>query len=209
MNTIYKRRYSKQKSNTLTDYAWTHLEKERQKTGTYRIQSSTHERASLIALNGHIQTVNLAQRTCTCQDFQEYEMPCRHAQQVIHDRGLDVEDYISNFYTLDEYRRTYLDFLPPINPQEINEEIFCTAPPRQKKPERLKTARKRRKIRPTKLHHYSICGSSTHKRQAIHTNQFRRHTWDPLNILPFHSQFLLYNIICLFLSCLLLKGCQI
>ena len=53
---------------------------------------------------------------------------------------------------------------------------MCKAPPRQKVPGRPKKARIRHKIRPTKPHYCSICGSSKHKRQSC---AHRRDTEEP------------------------------
>ena len=86
------------------------------------------------------------------------------------------KDYINKLYILEKYKVTYLVFLPPIKSDNISKNLIYKASPRQKTLGRLKKARIRYKIRPTKPHHCSICGSSKHKRQSC---AHRRDTEEP------------------------------
>ncbi|XP_062085513.1 uncharacterized protein LOC133791608 [Humulus lupulus] len=43
-------------------------------------------------------TVNIHNKTCTCNRFQEDKMPCGHAVAVIAKRNLGVYDYCAKFY---------------------------------------------------------------------------------------------------------------
>lgn len=43
---------------------------------------------------------------CECKEFQEQQIPCRHAICVALYYNLDLEDYISNYYSITAYRAT-------------------------------------------------------------------------------------------------------
>ena len=125
---------------------------------------------------GYTKAVDLPTKHYTYNDFQKLELPYRHAQQVCRDQNLEKKDYINKSYILEKYRATYLAFLPPIKPDDIPKDPTCNTPPRQKTLNRPKKTRIRRKIRPIKSHHCSICGSSKHKRQSC---THRRDTEEP------------------------------
>ena len=171
MTTVYKRRTEKMtKSTRLTDYAYTYLEDERKRTGWYVVYPSNNRQASIQATTGFIRIVDLQERTCSCGDFQELLLPCRHAQQLCREicegPRKEREYYVSECYTLDEYRETYQDSIPPIEPNIVEEDPTCKAPPRQKTAGRPKKQRIRHKVRPTKALHCSTCGRDGHNRRT-------------------------------------------
>ncbi|XP_062103045.1 uncharacterized protein LOC133814043 [Humulus lupulus] len=51
--------------------------------------------------------VNIQNRRCTCNRFQEYEMPCGHAVAVIAKRNLGVWDYCTKFYKTEMLKALY------------------------------------------------------------------------------------------------------
>ena len=46
--------------------------------------------------NGY--TVNLPSRSCTCRKWDLSGIPCRHAVSAIRENGMEVDDYISDYY---------------------------------------------------------------------------------------------------------------
>ncbi|XP_062100717.1 uncharacterized protein LOC133806639 [Humulus lupulus] len=52
-------------------------------------------------------TVNIHNRTCTCNRFQEDEMPCGHVVAVIAKRNLGVYDYCAKFYKTETLKALY------------------------------------------------------------------------------------------------------
>ncbi|XP_062103374.1 uncharacterized protein LOC133814429 [Humulus lupulus] len=52
-------------------------------------------------------TVNIHNRTCTCNRFQEDEMPCGHAVVVIAKRNMGVYDYCAQFYKTETLKVLY------------------------------------------------------------------------------------------------------
>ncbi|XP_062080173.1 uncharacterized protein LOC133784922 [Humulus lupulus] len=52
-------------------------------------------------------TINIQNRTCTCNRFQEDETPCGHAVGVITKRNLKVYDYCVKFYKTKTLKTLY------------------------------------------------------------------------------------------------------
>ncbi|XP_062103576.1 uncharacterized protein LOC133814659 [Humulus lupulus] len=61
-------------------------------------------------------TVNIHNRTCTCNRFQEDEMPCGHAVVVIAKRNLSVYDYCAKFYRTETLKALYQENVHPLPP---------------------------------------------------------------------------------------------
>ncbi|XP_062118536.1 uncharacterized protein LOC133832174 [Humulus lupulus] len=61
-------------------------------------------------------TVNIHNRTCTCNKFQEDEMPCGHAVAVIAKRNLRVYDYCAKFYKTETLKALYQENVHPLPP---------------------------------------------------------------------------------------------
>ncbi|XP_062081124.1 uncharacterized protein LOC133785925 [Humulus lupulus] len=59
-------------------------------------------------------TVNIHNRTCTCNRFQEDEMPCGHAVTVIAKRNLGVYDYCAKFYKTETLKAMYEENVHPL-----------------------------------------------------------------------------------------------
>ena len=51
--------------------------------------------------------VDLEAKTCTCHDFQDYEMPCDHAVALCMKQEREPEDFVSPIFTVAEYKATY------------------------------------------------------------------------------------------------------
>ena len=51
--------------------------------------------------------VNLRYKTCTCNMFQEWEIPCKHAIAVCKRRNLDPLVLVGNNWKLENYRKMY------------------------------------------------------------------------------------------------------
>ncbi|XP_062088748.1 uncharacterized protein LOC133795308 [Humulus lupulus] len=59
-------------------------------------------------------TVNIHNRTCTCNRFQEDEIPCGHAVAVIAKRNLSVYDYCAKFYRTETLKALYQENVHPL-----------------------------------------------------------------------------------------------
>ncbi|XP_062085876.1 uncharacterized protein LOC133791982 [Humulus lupulus] len=60
-------------------------------------------------------TVNIHNRTCTCNRFHEDEMSCGHAVVVITKRNLGVYDYCVNFYKTETLKALYQENVHPLS----------------------------------------------------------------------------------------------
>ncbi|CAN0148704.1 unnamed protein product [Ectocarpus fasciculatus] len=58
--------------------------------------------------------VNLTDKFCSCERFQDMQYPCSHACGFILSRGLSLEDYVSDFYKRECYSNTYSHSVPAI-----------------------------------------------------------------------------------------------
>ncbi|XP_060969880.1 uncharacterized protein LOC133037083 [Cannabis sativa] len=58
--------------------------------------------------------VNLLDKTCECNRFQQDEIPCAHAIAVFSKRGLRVYDYVADYYKTDEMKATYDTTVNPL-----------------------------------------------------------------------------------------------
>src|SRR5437588_6749939 len=100
MNTIYKRQRQVMKNTRWTTAAWNHIQEQKREAGQYRVLSSAEGQAIVIHLTGVQHIVKLKERICTCLEFQDRELPCRHAIAVCDVEGKDPETYISNLYSI-------------------------------------------------------------------------------------------------------------
>ncbi|XP_062100867.1 uncharacterized protein LOC133806794 [Humulus lupulus] len=63
-------------------------------------------------------TVNIHNRTCTCNMFQVDEMPCGRAVAVIAKRNLSVYDYCAKFYRTETLKALYQENVHPLPHQD-------------------------------------------------------------------------------------------
>ncbi|XP_072085035.1 uncharacterized protein [Arachis hypogaea] len=77
---------------------------------------------------GHKVGVNLAQRTCTCNVWQLTGMPCRHAVAAMYKIGVNPEDFVHTWLTMDSIRATYAHTMKPVNSEEYWEPTDAPRP---------------------------------------------------------------------------------
>ena len=111
--------------------------------------------------------VDLEAKTCTCHDFQDYEMQCDHAVALCMKQEREPEDFVSPIFTIAEYKATYQSFLQPI---DLN--VLAAA---DVKPPEFVVQAGRPKIRPERRKRFdlskqrmrcSICKSRKHNRRT-------------------------------------------
>jgi hypothetical protein len=61
-----------------------------------------------------VQTVVLSQKTCSCQKWQLFHMPCSHALAAIKKVGHRISDHVCPSFTVAEYKATYAPMFSPI-----------------------------------------------------------------------------------------------
>ena len=125
--------------------------------------------------NGY--TVNLPSRSCTCRKWDLSGIPCRHAVSAIRENGMEVDDYISDYYLTSKWQGVYFRGLRPVNgpkfwklsgAERIEAPPYKRPPGRPKGKARIKGILESPKKNPTKLSrkgrigHCSLCGGERH-----------------------------------------------
>src|SRR5436190_22866131 len=111
----------------LTDYAQQYVESQWELLRRYWMICS-NKTTALIYENHKAQnqdyTVDLAARSCSCKDFENIQIPCRHAIAVIWEFKYAVNDFIHEAYYITSYKATYQASLIPVN-MELLEDSDC------------------------------------------------------------------------------------
>ena len=75
----YKRNKLEHKTDRVTDYAWRWIQDRRKQSVEYTNQNSRPFCGIVTTGTGSHHSEDLGAKTCTCHDFQDYEMPYDHA----------------------------------------------------------------------------------------------------------------------------------
>ena len=116
-------------------------------------------------------TVNLANRTCSCNRFQVDKMPCTHASAVLKEMNLNPYEYCCTLYMKKTMLATYEGTIYPVGPRdeweiptEISEQIIL--PPIGKaRAGRPRMQRYKVSWEGTKSNHCGKCGKTGHNRR--------------------------------------------
>ncbi|KAH6769130.1 hypothetical protein C2S51_014466 [Perilla frutescens var. frutescens] len=94
------------RDNALTEEALNKLSEEVEKSRTYTVVPTLN---STFKVHDGRQTfiVDLHQKSCKCREFQLDLMPCSHAVAAIMKNGESILDYVSSYYTMDNWREIY------------------------------------------------------------------------------------------------------
>ncbi|XP_057246855.1 uncharacterized protein LOC130589571 [Beta vulgaris subsp. vulgaris] len=63
---------------------------------------------------GKKHTVNLMQKTCTCEKVKIYKLPCSHVLAVCRHRSLSYSGFVDASFLTSSYRSTYMSFFKPV-----------------------------------------------------------------------------------------------
>jgi len=65
--------------------------------------------------NHRRETVDLQNHNCSCRQWQVTGKPCKHALAwILSNRGLRIEDYVHEYYSVARFKATYADRIEPI-----------------------------------------------------------------------------------------------
>ena len=115
MDKLYEWHKLEHKTDRVTDYAWRWIQDGRKQSAEYTVQNSRPFCGIVTTGTGSHHIVDLEAKTCTCHDFQDYEMPCDHAVALCMKQEREPEDFVSPIFTIAEYKATYQSFLHPID----------------------------------------------------------------------------------------------
>ncbi|CAE6224026.1 unnamed protein product [Arabidopsis arenosa] len=108
---------------------------------TYRCTHGVFE----VYIDGNSDRVEMQKSICSCGKWQLTGIPCEHAYGAMIDAGLDVEDYVSDFYSTEMWRDNYETATSPMRGPKywMNDSYrLVTAPPEPELPGRKKTTKK-------------------------------------------------------------------
>ena len=129
---------------------------------TADIQGTTKE------LKNWRHTVDLDNRTCSCQRWQITGLPCTHALCLIHSmRNRNVEDYIDDYYSVHKFKKAYEHVIAPMNGRDQWPEVDMGL---KLWPPRLKRAAGRPRTR--RMKGAEEGGMTTRQRQCKRCGQF-------------------------------------
>ena len=167
MSKFYERSRRKFKTIRLTDSAITYLERQRRIPVYYTAHPSTDGLGTVAGPGGNLREVNLTRHTCSCGEFQDRQLPCRHAIKLGIQEGRDIEQLVSRWYTIEEYRNTYRYNFPPLRLSDLQRSPDCKAPPKIRPAGRPGVARKRSKP-DSKAQKCGQCGEVGHNKRRCH-----------------------------------------
>ncbi|KAH0902434.1 hypothetical protein HID58_041937, partial [Brassica napus] len=118
--------------------------------------------------NGY--SVNLPSRSYACRKWDLSGIPCRHVVSVIRENGLEVEDFISDYYLTSKWQGLYMNGLSPkkSGADRIEAPPYKRPPGRPKGKARIKGMNESPKKNATKVDrkgrigHCGLCGGEGH-----------------------------------------------
>ncbi|KAL8525812.1 hypothetical protein ACS0TY_015163 [Phlomoides rotata] len=69
--------------------------------------------------DGSQHTVNLEDHTCSCRLWELSGIPCKHVISAITHQMGNAEDYVSDWYTVETYKKSYANTICPINGEAL------------------------------------------------------------------------------------------
>jgi zinc finger SWIM domain-containing protein 3 len=160
----HTRKFSK--SRDYTDWAQTYINRQSMESRFYKvIQSSAY--VFQVTRSGKSSTVDLISEICSCGEFQDLKLPCRHAiASIVHAR-YGINAYIHEVYMKTTYYKTYAAAFAPINNQYLLSDEEC-GPCAFKKPKGrpAKNRRQHGKHQYTRENKCSVCKQEGHNRRS-------------------------------------------
>ena len=172
MNYFYQRFKAQHKTPRITDEAIAYMDTQLIVPRRYHAFSSAPEEGIVTTSTGSQRRVHLAQRICSCGEFQDRKLPCRHALHLCKEQRLDRESYVNRIYSIAELRATYQCLFPPIILDDLPSDPTCQAPRWIRLPGRPTVARRRTKQEVRELR-CSNCHEQGHNKRRC--SQARRH----------------------------------
>ncbi|XP_019087271.1 PREDICTED: uncharacterized protein LOC104727518 [Camelina sativa] len=104
---------SKNHEGRFTEYVAKILAEQKKDANKCDTTPSTHG-VYEVMLYGNKNSVNTKRRTCTCGKWQISGIPCEHAYGAMIDYDMNVEDYVSGFFSTDLWRDNYEQSIHPM-----------------------------------------------------------------------------------------------
>ncbi|KAG7583923.1 Zinc finger PMZ-type [Arabidopsis suecica] len=136
---------SKNHEGMFTEYVAKILAKEKKDASKCETTPATHG-VYEVMLYGNDYSVNTKKRTCTCGKWQISGIPCEHAYGAMIDYDMNVESYVSGFFSTDLWRDNYEQSIHPMRGPRFwmtSTYRLVTAPPEPILPGKKKTNRQK------------------------------------------------------------------
>ncbi|KAF4237542.1 hypothetical protein CNMCM6805_006873 [Aspergillus fumigatiaffinis] len=115
------------RSNTLTDFAQEWIMRQTQLSRTYTAVASSQEQFTVFnKAVGFV--VDLNARTCSCLDWQDLQLPCRHALAAIATTSRPINDFVPPAYHTSTYKQIYTGVTMPLELRDLDNFGQCSAP---------------------------------------------------------------------------------
>lgn len=114
-------------SNKLTDFAQEWIVRQKQLSRTCTAVASSQEQFTV--LNKAVGfVVDLNARTCSCLDWQDLQLPCRHALAAIATTSRPINDFVPPAYHISTYKQIYTGVTMPLELRDLDNFGQCSAP---------------------------------------------------------------------------------
>ena len=131
------------------------------------MESAEKGLAQVYIPGGSAHIIDLKEKSCSCGEFQEYLIPCRHAVAVCLWQTEDPYKYVDEWYSIEYYRRTYAQHMHPIREEDLVDDYSdCEAPELTQQKGRPKKRRMRRGKKKSKRNVCGHCGQKGHNRRS-------------------------------------------
>ncbi|KAF7181442.1 hypothetical protein CNMCM7691_000660 [Aspergillus felis] len=116
-----------EQSNTLTDFAQEWIVRQKQLSRTYTAVAGSQEQFTVFnKAVGY--NVDLNARTCSCLDWQDLQLPCRHALAAIATTSRPINDFVPPAYHISTYKQIYTGITMPLELRDLDNFDQCSAP---------------------------------------------------------------------------------
>ncbi|XP_056863534.1 uncharacterized protein LOC108834178 [Raphanus sativus] len=100
-----------------------------------------------VSVDNDRHNVNTIRHTCSCGKWQISGVPCEHAYGAMIDKGLNVDDYVSNFFSTLMWQYIYNTILEPVRGPRVWMKLglgLIVAPPEPDQPGRKKKKKQKK-----------------------------------------------------------------
>ncbi|KAG2019078.1 hypothetical protein GB937_005369 [Aspergillus fischeri] len=151
------------RSNTLADFAQEWIARQKQLSRTYTAVASSQEQFTVFNKAVGF-AVDLDARTCSCLDWQDLQLPCRHALAAIATTSRPINDFVPPAYHISTYKQIYTGVTMPLELRDLDNFGQCRAPAtkRRGRPSMNPSKQKDAGVQP----HCSVCRQPGHSGQS-------------------------------------------
>ncbi len=154
------------RTTKITNHALTYLADEMKETEKYSVVNSFNNVVMIQISSEASHIIKLNESTCTCLNFQDKKISCRHAIRACRKFNLKSEIYVNQIYKMSTYRSTYETFMSFIRIEDLIFSSDCLTSLISRRSDRLKAKRQKRKQKKNaRINRCTFCKSRNHNRR--------------------------------------------